>query len=361
MKKTFASLILVAALSSLSFAPDWRMEVAALFDSARPDDYRAARQYLSDIFASLPEEDKPAACGLQAFLANRLGDKTSEYDRLGNYFERYGALGLGFSFLPPGARGDVARYLRDWQLRYPYVVKIGIITSSVITVAASPNPPESLLLGVEMANDAFYKLSDGQGVLEGGLFRRGFNAVRLPAGRLFAEPGTFSYYLEFKSGDFVVQREIALNIEMSSAGVVPKPAAPGRIPEFVLEIYLGEKLLASSRKSPPTVPPGMGIEVPPPSGVYDPFGEGYQNKPEIPQGVPIFAIPTVISELIKGLKKKDEVEPVPPVEIRTDMAYAFTRKNAAGKEIEIRASLALSQKSVQFLPLSAAGGPPDQR
>jgi hypothetical protein len=361
MKTTFASIILVAALSSLAFASDWRTEVAPFFDSARPEDYRAARQYLDGIFDSLAEEDKPAACGLQAFLANRLGDKTSEYDRLGNYFERYGALGLGFYFLSPTARADVARYLRDWQLRYPYVVKIGIVVSSAVTVASSVNPPESLLLGVEMANDSFYKISDGRSVLEGGLFHRGFNAVRLPADRLFAEPGAFSYYLEFKSGDFIVRREIALYVEMSSLGVVPKPAAPGKIPEFVLEIYLGDKLLAASRKSPPTVPPGMAIEVPPPTGVYDPFGEGYQNKPERPQGVPIFAIPTVINELIKGLKKKDEVEPVPPVEIRADMAYAFTRKNASGKEIEIRASLSLSQKSVQFLPLSAAGGPPDQR
>lgn len=41
-----------------------------------------------------------------------------------------------------------------------------------------------------------------------------------------------------------------------------------------------------------------------------------------------------------------------PVELRTEMAYAFTKKNAMGRDIEVRAQLSLGLRSIQFLPFS---------
>lgn len=202
-----------------------------------------------------------------------------------------------------------------------------------------------------MANSVLYKLTSGTDVIKGGEFRRGFNAVSLETKDLFREPGAHPYVLEFKAGDLVVRREIVLGVQMSAAGSLRKPEASSRPAEYIVKIFLGENLLASSRKSPPTTP-AVEIDVPPPTGEYDPYGPGYQNEPKFPSSFPIMAIPAVIKELIDEFKKKDKAEPVPPVELRTEMAYAFTKKNAMGRDIEVRAQLSLGLRSIQFLPFS---------
>jgi hypothetical protein len=121
-----------------------------------------------------------------AYLYGRLGDRQNEYRRLGEYFEKYGAVGMGYTFLPLATRNGVLRYLREWQLRYPWVLKIGLISPGGPAQAKpSSNPPENILLGVEMAADVYYKLTDGENVLKGGQFRRGFNSIPLRAKKLF--------------------------------------------------------------------------------------------------------------------------------------------------------------------------------
>lgn len=356
MIRKIVTLGLFFALAAAAPAADWRTEVAGFLDGTRPEGQSEARQYLAGLFGSLSDDDKPVACGLLAYLSNRVGDRREEYVRLGEYFEKYGSLGLGFHFLVPAVHADVARYLRDWQFRYPWVLRIGIVASSNVTVASSIHPPEKLLLGVEMANNVLYKLTSGEQVIKGGEFRRGFNAVGLETKDLFSEPGTHQYVLEFKAGDLIVRREIVLGVQMSAAGLLREPAGSGRPPDYIVKIFLGENLLASSRKSPP-ITPAAQIETPPPTGQYDPFGPGYQNEPEFPSSFPIMAIPAVIKELIDQFKKKDEVEPVPAVELKTEMAFTFTKKNAMDRDIEVKAQLSLGLRSIQFLPFSLAKEP----
>ncbi|MEW5900453.1 MAG: hypothetical protein AB1715_03215 [Acidobacteriota bacterium] len=332
-----------------SASPDWRTEVSNFFSDGKPSDYAGAARYLHGVIDSLGDDDKPAAFGLLAYCYSRTGDKVSEYEKLGQYFEKYGALGMGFHFLPFSVQNDIARFLREWQLKYPWVLKIGFVASSGATPASlSANPPERIILGFEMASDVYYKLWEGEDILKGGLFRRGFNAVSLRARKLFREPGSFPYILEFKAGDFIVRRELMIGVEMDYAGILGSPAR-AKAPEYVVEMYFGDDLLASSRRTLPTTA-GMGIEMPPPSGVYDPFGPGYQNKPKIPNSVPITAIPAAIAELIKALKKKDEIEPVPPVELRTDLTFPFRGKSEAGGDIEVRARVTLGLQSIKFMP-----------
>jgi hypothetical protein len=355
IRKT-VTLGLLVAIAAAASAQNWRAEVAGFLDGTQPLGPSQARQYLAGLFDSLSDDDKPVACGLLAYLSNRVGDRKDEYAQLGKYFEKYGSLGLGFHFLVPAVREDVARYLREWQFRYPWVLRIGIVASGNVTVASSIHPPEKLLLGVEMANNVLYKLTSGGRVIKGGEFRRGFNAVRLETRDLFGEPGIHPYVLEFKAGDLLVRREIVLGVQMSAAGLLKEPAGSGRPPDYIVKIFLGENLLASSRKSPP-VTPASQIETPPPTGQYDPFGPGYQNKPEIPGSFPIMAIPAVIKELIDQFKKKDEVEPVPAVELKTEMAFTFTKKNAMNRDIEVKAQLTLGLRDIRFLPFSPSKDP----
>jgi hypothetical protein len=350
------TIFLLFALAATASAQDWRTAVAGYLDGTQPEGPSQARRYLAGVFDSLSDDDKPVACGMLAYLSHRVGDRKEEYAQLGKYFEKFGSLGLGFHFLIPAMREEVARYLREWQFRYPWVLRIGIVASGSVTVASSIHPPEKLLLGVEMANNVLYKFISGERVVKGGEFRRGFNSIGLEARELFSEPGIHPYVLEFKAGDLIVRREIVLGVQMSAAGLWREPAGPGRRPDYIIKIFLGENLLASSRKSLP-VTPASQIETPPPSGQYDPFGPGYQNEPQIPSSFPIMAIPAVIKELIDQFKKKDEIEPVPPVELKTEMAFTFTKKNAMDRDIEVRAHLTLGLRDIQFLPFLQSQDP----
>lgn len=354
--KKIAALCLLFGFAAAAGADDWRAAVAGFLDGKGPDGVREARIYLARVFDSLGDEDKPAACGLLAFLAHRQSDRKDEYARLGDYFEKYGSLDAGYYFLSPGVRAEVSRYLRDWQLRYPWVLKIGLVTSRASLLTTSLSPPEKLLLGVEMANPVLYKFSSGNSVIKGGEFRRGFNALAIEARDLLDRPGAHTYVLEFKAEDMIVRREIVFGVEMSASGVTRTPAVSGPPADYLVKLYLGETLLASSRKSQP-VSLNAEVEAPPPTGEYDPFGPGYQNEPKFPSSISIMAIPAVIKELIDQLKKKNEVEPVPEVELKNETTFIFSRTSAAGREIEIRARLTLGLRAIAFLPYDAPKSP----
>ena len=355
MIKKIACLALLAALGTARPAADWRAELADYFGDEKAVDYRGAIDFLKGQVDALTDEDKPVACGMLAYLHGQLGDKQNEYQRLGEYFEKYGAVGLGFNFLPLSTRNSVLRYLREWQLRYPWVLKIGFVSpGGPAESSPAANPPETVLLGIEMASDVYYKLTDGENILKGGQFRRGFNSVALQAKRLFREPGAFPYVLEFKAGDLVVRRELIIGVQMDLQGILGGSSGGSGNDEFILEMFFGQELLASSRKTVFSTR-DLGIEVPPPSGKYDPFGPGYQNDPKIPNSIPIMAIPAAILEAIKALKKKDAVEPVPPVELKTDIVVPFKRLNAGGDVIEVRARVSLGLQEMRFLSYSLIG------
>jgi hypothetical protein len=355
MKKTIGCLMLLVAFGSARPAADWRTDLSGYFGRDKAVDLNGAVGFLTGRFDTLSEEDKPVACGMLAYLYGQLGDKQNEYRKLGEYFEKYGALGMGYSFLPLTAQNSVLRYLRDWQLRYPWVLKIGLVSlGGPAPTSPTANPPETIVLGVEMASDVYYKVTDGEEVLKGGQFRRGFNSVTLQAKKLFREPGAFPYILEFKAGDLIVRRELVIGVQMDLQGVLANPAAAARKGVYVLEMFFGDELLASSHKTSVLVEE-LNIKPPPPNNVYDPWGPGYQNKPVIPSGVPIMAIPAAIMEAIKALKKKDEVEPVPPVELKSDIVYPFTRPNAAGDFVEVQARVSLGLREMSFLSYSIIG------
>lgn len=355
MKRTPAFLsLLVFSLVASPLAADWKSEVASFLGQA--SDFRRAAEYLEDQLGVLGEEEKPVATSLLAFLYNHLGNREAEYKRLGEYFEKYGPLNLSYEFLPLSTRNAVILYYRDWVVRYPWVLKVGFVESTAPPAKpASPYPPRKILLGIEMANDAFYKLYQGREVLRGGQLKRGFNSIAIESAEFFAQSGSYPLSLELKAGNLIVRREVVVDVRLSVFGVLENQASLTSSFEVVLKMFLGDKLLALSRKSVAAMPP-VKVETPPPTGVYDPWGPGYQNKPEIPSSFPISGIPAVISELLKSLKKKDEIEPVPPVELKPDITVLFKSRNPGGRSIEILARLSLGLKEITFFPFSIRPG-----
>jgi hypothetical protein len=355
MRKTTLGLLIWLAVFCSGLASDWRTEVAAFF--AERTDYLAAAKYMEGQLSSLDDEDRPVAFGLLAFLYNQLGDREAEYRLLGEYFEKYGPLDMVYHFLPLSTQNAVIIYLREWILKYPWVLKLGFVESSRPQArSAASSPPAKLVLGLEMANEAYYKFLDGENVLEGGQFKRGHNSISLETNELFRESGAHGYVLELKAGDLIVRRELAIDVRLNSFGVVGNQGPSGKIPEYVLKLFLGDDLLASSRKSPPSTPP-IKIDLPQPTGVYDPWGPGYQNQPKIPNSFPILGLPAMINELIKSLKKKDDVEPVPPVELKPEITILFKGKHAGVRDVEIIARLRLDLREIKFHPYSSARKP----
>ena len=336
----------------LSAAPDdWRSDVAGLLSGGNRPDYQAALDYLEPKLDSLTEEDKPAAYGLLAYFEARLGDKPGEYVRLGDYFEKYGAVDMGFQFLPMTVRSDFYRYIRDWQLRYPWVMQIGIVSSSAVTVETSVHPPDSLILGVEMAGETLSTLFANGRVIKGGMFRRGFNEIVLDARPVFRESGNHPYVLEFKSGDLVIRRSLTLNLRRETYGQVVR-RQEARTAEYSVKLYLGDRLLAANQKTA-AVPPPLDIPIPAPTGKYDPFGPGYQNGPQYPASVPITALPAAVKEVLDSLKRRSDDVPVPPVELKVDTQYVFSEPSPGGPPTEVRAHLWLDFRGIEFLSYAA--------
>jgi hypothetical protein len=352
MTRRISPLLLAGAILLPLAAADWRADVAGFFTREKGADYRSALTYLESRFGSLTEDDKPVASGLLAFLYERLKDKSGEYRWLCDYFERYGAIDMGFQFLPPAPRAEVYHYIRDWQLRYPWVMKLGIVSSSAVTVQSSINPPSSLILGVEMANEVLYKLFADGDVVKGGMFRRGFNEIALDVRKILRQSGNYPYVLEFKAGDLLVRRTIILALRRETFGALGRQPEAAQTAEYAVKVYLGNRLLASNQKTVPISPP-LDIPLPAPSGRFDPFGPGYQNEPRFPSSVPITAVPAAIKEIVDAFKKRNDVEPVPPVDLRMDMQYLFSEKDPEAPQVEVRAHLWLDLREIRFLSYSA--------
>src|SRR4030042_1651612 len=111
-----------------------------------------------------------------------------------------------------------------------------------------------------MASDVYYKLMDGKETIKGGQLHRGFNSVSLQAKKLFREPAAFPYVLEFKAGDLIVRRELIIGVQMDFLGLLGKPAEGMGSDDYILEMFFGQELLASSRKTIITAQE-LGIEV----------------------------------------------------------------------------------------------------
>ena len=168
MTRSIAQLFLIGwSFLSIGLAFDWKSEVANYL--AQGAGFEQAAHYLEEQLASLTDEDKPVACGLLAFFFNRLGDREKEYQRLGEYFEKYGPVERSYEFLPLSVRNALILYLRDWILRYPWVLKIGFVESSSAQAKPAANSPPQQPMRLITSSLAAKKSSKGASSKEGSI------------------------------------------------------------------------------------------------------------------------------------------------------------------------------------------------
>ena len=123
---------------------------------------------------------------------------------------------------------------------------IGLIDSGA---RQTTTPPNTLVVGIDVTMDVLYKLSDDEGIIKGGQFLKGFNAISLNVRDRFEQSGTYAYTLELKAGAYVVQRKFKIDIRIDLPLVVAEEQAEAPVEnEHVVSMYVGGQLVVSYRK-----------------------------------------------------------------------------------------------------------------
>jgi len=247
IKKISSFLLLIIGIQLLSYA-DWRNEILSFFGEKK--DYKGAVEYLLNYHKQNDKAYNPAVCGLLAYVFRNLDDKNNEYKWLGEYFENYRGWEGIFNFLDYSTYLQISDYLSAWRRRYPLVTEMALIDSDAYK---GPSPPGNFVITVDIENDAYYKLSDREKVLKGGLLKRGFNSINLSAKEHFEKSASYVFFLDLKTDDLLVRKEIEIEVQLESRHSERKSvqsSQKSRDSEYRLSMYVGDKLVVSSKKLP---------------------------------------------------------------------------------------------------------------
>lgn len=343
MIKKISVLLFIASLHFNLFG-DWKTEVSEHLGNK---DYKGAIDLLIKNFKK--DIPNPIVSGLLAYSYNRLKNKNDEHQWVQEYFENYRGTEIIFIFLDNSTYGDVSNYIKTWKIKYPLITEIALIDSEIYK---RPTPPDKIVIGVDIENPAYYKLSDDKKIIRGGLFNRGFNSFSLAAQELFDNSGSHMYILDLKTDDLLLKKELEIDIQLDSQVITKKTEDEARNIEYNLSLYIGDELIISSKKlhheklswkvEIPAPTSNLSPLIPPEK--VDPSKEDYTlNSFSIQDAV------AGVLQLIKGLKKKESAEEkVSYFQKTRQLTTTFIRKNLEGTEKEVRAVIRLKTKHLKI-------------
>jgi hypothetical protein len=348
IKRSIAPLFVVL-LSVSALSADWKTDVRAILDPPRRD-VDAARSYLRESFDGLEPADKPTAAGFLAFLARKAGDSRDEIERVVACFETYGDVDPAFDFLDDALGREFMLFWGNWKTTYPLASGFVLLER---TGEDDPSPPARLEVGLDLLNDAYYRVSEDGVTLAGGLWQGGFHILRLPFTGGYDRTGEIAFDLDLKVTGLVVRKRVTIKVDVRSAPAIslppvapaagrPAPPEP-RAVEGEVSLYIGDKLILTSRKlSSKPAPLKIPIPGPSPWGTK-PFIVPRKDAPQFNQ----FSILDAVSEVLKAIKdigkKRKAASASPPSYRKTQaLGFAFTRPGPAGGEVLYRASVSLA-------------------
>lgn len=350
MIKRVAAPILAFFLATAALTADWKSDLRACLDSPRRD-FAAARALLRESHDGLEPADKPSAEGLLAFLARKTGDAQDELERIVAYFETYGDADPAFDFLDDALGREFMIFWGTWKTSYPLATGFVLLER---TGDDDPSPPARLEVGLDLLNDAFYRVSDGGVTLAGGLWQGGFHIVRLPFTGGYDRTGELAFDLDLRITGLVVRKRITVKVDVETSSPAfqlpavaraagrPAPPAP-RAVEGEVSLYVGDKLILTSKKlSSKPAPLKIPIPGPSPWGTK-PFIVPRKDSPQFNQ----FSIIDAVSEVLKAIKdigKKRKAASASPPSYRKTQAigFTFTRPGPSGGEVRYRASVSIA-------------------
>lgn len=329
---------------TISLNADWMSDISASF---KGQDYKGAVEFLLGHLEETQEESNPIISGLLAYSFSRLQKRDEEYRWLGEYFENYRGEEVIFDFLDDSTYAHILNYLTTWKMKYPYISEISLIKGDIYQ---GPNPPDKLIIGIEIEGDAYYRLSDEGGMIKGGLLKRGFNSTHIQARDFFQKSGSHTYFLDLKAGSLIMGKEVEIDVRLDSEVKVRKKVEvtekPIENPVFKLSMYVGDELIIQSQKlSYGNLP--MRLNLPPWPKNASPYGPIYENEFAL-NSFSIADAVGAIYGLIKELKKeKKENESPIPIQKQMQLRSTFLRTNQEGDTEEVRATITLKTKHIK--------------
>jgi hypothetical protein len=348
MTKRLATALIFVAVLTAGLRADWKSELNSRL--GRNPDYRAAWTFLLEESKKLEPEDKMTAGFILPFLASRLDDQGLVKDLVADYFETYQDNDPDFGFLDEYTLRDFLSFWAAWKRTYPLVYDI-----SLLSYPRSPATglPASVDIGLELLNEAYFRVSLGPYILEGGYWPKGFHILTIPLSDLFTRSDTYDFILDLKAGNLICRKPIRVRIDIANMAAAPAtapadvfsppPSMPTKpIQEGEISVYIDGKLVLKSRKiaarpTPFTFPLGGPLMqgqkpyLPPPT----------TNNPMM-SGVNIVDALALAYKAIKDLVAKRPPKPSAPSYQKVSvLSFAYSRTISGGQSVPARASLSL--------------------
>jgi hypothetical protein len=223
------------------------------------------------------------------------------------------------------------------QIPPPMILEIGLIDSDSYR---GTSPPSQLIVGLELSRDALYKLTHNGTTLKGGRFLKGFNALSLETANFFHGSGVHTYMLELKIENRIIRHKLEIAVEIEDKTPPAKNETPAEDKEYNVLMYIGDQLVASSKKLP-TTKPSKKIELPPPPYQIDPYASAAEPDYNV-TGVPIFAAAMAIYQTIKDLTAKKDTDIRPqPIRKKSMILSTFLRSSPDGQIYKAKATISL--------------------
>lgn len=338
IKKIFTSLLVLSCFHFGLYA-DWKSDISDYFGNRK--DYKGAIDYLLSNFQKTDKIHNPIVKGLMAYSFHKLNNKSDEYNWLKKYFETYRGEEIIFSFLDSSTYVDICEYMTAWKRKYPLITETALIDGKIYN---SSIQPAKIVIGIDIKNGAYYKLSDRNNIIKGGLLKRGFNIISITADDLFKKSGSHIYFLDLKADDLFLKKEIEIDIKLDSHEQIKEPENKIENPEYKLFMFIGDELIISRKKLAYSLP--LKIEMPPWPKDYKPFGPADKTNPAF-NSFSIFSAVGAIYQLIKGLKTKKSPEKLAsPIQKQKQITITFIRKNLEGVAKEVKAVITLKTRDL---------------
>ncbi|MCP4216639.1 MAG: hypothetical protein GY765_18450 [bacterium] len=236
-------LLLMLCAVVLPAHADWTAHLSQLLVEKN---YHEAETYLGGCLEQVSKRDIAFAHLTLAYLAGKSNNKAVERNRIIDFFETHEGMVDIFPIAHHAVNKDIGDYLRSWRIKYPLPIRIGFVKGSGFS---NSRLPRYITLGVEMSNACNYRLVFGRRMQSAGLLQKGFNFIKFPVDGLLGESADRVFFLELKTDDFVLRREIRLVVTCL------RPANSGQVKEelkregYGVAMFIENRMIAYHKKT----------------------------------------------------------------------------------------------------------------